>query len=260
MFFSDETVMRYVDGELDDATCAAIEDAQGSDADLAARIEAFARTKLEARRAMAPLLDEPVPEALRASVEAMVAKHQPAEQTVKPTTHGAGSARRVLVPANDWRRLAAAACVAGVLGGLAGYGAGSMPRPHQTGLQVAGVDPAALAAALSTTPSGEDSTVGSGARRFAAVASFYDSRNTLCREFKLDLGNGSELTSVACDEAKGWHLRFAAATPATGSEYAPASSSADALDAYLASIEAGTPLSADAEATALQSLSEQNRE
>lgn len=262
MTFSDDTVMRYVDGELDDATCVAIEDAQASDPDLAARIEAFAQTKLQARRAMQPLLDEPVPEKLRSTVEAMVARQRPISAGPMPTATPRAAAgapgARILVPANDWRRLAAAACIAGVLGGLVGYFAvGSPATPG--GLQVADVDRAALVDALRTTPSGEERSMTGQATRFTAIASFHDARQSLCREFELDMADGSQLTSVACNEENDWRVRFAVNAPGDGAGYAPASS-AEALDAYLTAIEAGAPLSGDDEAQALRALSSNMQE
>ncbi len=72
--FSDETVMRYVDGELDDEASAELEAALATDPDLSRRIELFAETRLAAQDAMRPMLAEPVPETLKSAVETMVAK------------------------------------------------------------------------------------------------------------------------------------------------------------------------------------------
>lgn len=243
--FSDETVMRYVDGELDEETSALLEAELATDADLNRRLEMFAETRLAAQEALRPMLDEPVPEQLRTSVEAMVAKAKgvPASQSAP-----IGKAR-LFSPANDWMRLAAAACIAAVLGVAAGLMLGG--REPASGLRIAGIENEELAAALGSVPSGDGKTLDSGA--FKAIASFRDSQQALCREFELAMANDSRVSSVACVEAGKWKLRFAVNLPGNDQDYAPASSS-EALDAYLAGIDAGAPLSAEEEKAALAGL------
>lgn len=245
--FSDETVMRYVDGELDEETSARLEAELATDADLNRRLEMFAETRLAAQEALRPALDEPVPEQLQASVEAMVAKAKasPADQSVPA---GTGKAR-LFSPANDWMRLAAAACIAAVLGIAAGLMFGD--REPASGLQIAGIEDGPLAAALRSVPSGDEKTLDSGT--FKAIASFKDSQQALCREFELAMANNSRVSSVACVEAGEWKLRFAVNLPGNDQGYAPASSS-EVLDAYLAGIDAGAPLSAAEEKAALDGL------
>ncbi|MGS1097347.1 anti-sigma factor family protein (plasmid) [Aquamicrobium terrae] len=247
--FSDETIMSYVDGELDEATSGEIETALASDAELRARVDLFAQTRLAAREALEPMLDEPVPQNLKALVEAMVARSR--QSVADPVPHSA-TAKRVLVPANDWQRLAAAACIAGLLGVTAGYymADGSM---EPSGLQIAAADPQALFAALRTAPSGEELTLLGSAERFRVIASFHDHQQALCREFELDMADKTKLTSVACDDNGQWRVRFAVNAPEDTASYAPASSG-EALDAYLTAIQAGDPLSADAERQALEKL------
>ena len=243
--FSDETVMRYVDGELDEETSALLEAQLATDADLNRRLEMFAETRLAAQEALRPMLDEPVPEQLQASVEAMVAK---AKGSSAGQSAPIGKAR-LFSPANDWMRLAAAACIAAVLGVAAGLMLGG--REPASGLQIAGIENEELAAALRSVPSGDEKTLDSGA--FKAISSFKDSQQALCREFELAMANDSRVSSVACVEAGKWKLRFAVNLPGNDRDYAPASSS-EALDAYLAGIDAGAPLSATEEKAALDGL------
>ena len=248
--FSDETVMRYVDGELDDETSARVEAALAADPELSRRVEMFAETRLAAQHALAPMLDEPLPAALKDAVEAMVAKAK-AEPGLPPTRHAGSGRPRVFSPANDWIRLAAAACVAGVLGVAVGFMAGGNSEPN--GLRIASVDTKAVTAALQTVPSGSETTLTGEATRFKAIASFRDSQQALCREFEVDMADRSTVTSVACSVGETWVVRFAVSAPAGSDGYAPASSS-EALEAYLAAINAGAPLSEADEKEALQKL------
>lgn len=247
--FSDETVMRYVDGELDDETSALVEAALANDPDLSRRVELFAETRLAAQDAMRPMLDEPVPDALKGAIEAMVAKAK-TEPDRPPVQIGNGRAR-LFSPANDWVRLAAAASVAAVLG----LAAGNMlnGQNESEGLQIADVDRQALSTALRSIPAGSETTLVGDTTRFKAIASFHDSEQNLCREFELDIADRSTLVSVACNEASEWVLRFAVKAPGTDSGYAPASSS-EALEAYLTAISAGQPLSEGEERQALDKL------
>lgn len=253
--FSDETIMSYVDGELDEATSGEIEAALASDAELSARVELFAQTRLTAQNALRPILDEPMPDSLKASVEAMVESARRPAPSQGASSH-AEAARRGLVPANDWWRLAAAACIAGVLGLAGGYMAGGPMADDRTGspgLRIADADPDALSTALRTTPSGEERTLPGSAEHFRVIASFHDHQQSLCREFELDMADKSRLTAVACDDNGRWHVRFAVNTPDATAGYAPASST-EALEAYLTAIQAGAALSADEERQALEKL------
>lgn len=251
--FSDETVMRYVDGELDEETSARLEAALDGDDDLNRRLERFAQTRLAAQQAMRPLLEEEVPTSLKASVEAMVAKakgEQPTVQQPGAAPVGGPASARLLRPANDWWRIAAAACVAGIVGVGIGLMAGGSAPPD--GLRIADIGRDALAAALNSVATGEETTLAGDAARFRAIASFHDSRQSLCREFELDMADGSTVVSVACRDG-GWAVRFAVASAGNEGGYAPASSS-ETLEAYLAAIQAGAPLSQADERAALEKL------
>ena len=249
--FSDETVMRYVDGELDDETSAQVEAALANDPELSRRIELFAETRLAAQEAMRRMLDEPVPDALKGAVEAMVAKAKAAPDPTLATWRVGSGRPHIVSPANDWMRLAAAACIAGVLGVGAGMLVGGETEPG--GLRIANVDADAVATGLRSIPTGSETTLAGAATRFKAIATFRDSRQALCREFELDLADRSTVTSVACSVDGNWVVRFAVNAPAGDDGYAPASSS-EALEAYLAAINAGAPLSETEEKQALDQL------
>ena len=67
MNYDDETLMAYVDGELDAARRAEIAAALARDPGLARRIESQRVLRARVSDAFAPVLEQPVPEALRAA-------------------------------------------------------------------------------------------------------------------------------------------------------------------------------------------------
>jgi hypothetical protein len=146
--------------------------------------------------------------------------------------------------------VAAAACIAGIIGAGAGLMAGGNALPE--GLQIADVGREPLTAALNEVASGDEATLRGESARFRAIASFRDAAQNLCREFELDMASGSTLVSVACRDAD-WVVRFAVTTAGNDGGYAPASSS-EALEAYLTAIQAGSPLSDTEEKAALKKL------
>lgn len=93
-------------------------------------------------------------------------------------------------------------------------------------------------AVLDSLPSGEERS------GVTAVATFQTASGDLCREYEAD-----GMISVACRTDDGWQTRLAVATGGEG--YAPVSG-VEALDAWLAGVEAGDPLDPEAEASALR--------
>jgi anti-sigma factor RsiW len=251
--FSDETLMRFADGELDAETSAEIERAMETDEELVSRVALFIETRQAAKAAMQPLLDEPLPEGLEAAVGRMVAE--------KMSAQNASSASVVAFPrraANERRAsrwlVPAAASLAAVVAGLGGYWLGASGEPTSGGaLPLAAVSSPALAEALATVASGEERQLPVSDQRFRAIATFRDSTQALCREFELDSTDRSTVVSVACRTGADWRVTFAVVAPGGSGGYAPASST-ETLEAYLTAIDAGTPLEAEEEAKALTDL------
>lgn len=239
MTFDDETLVAFVDGELDDATTAAIEAALERDEALAARVEAFLQTRTALAGALKPLIGEPVPDSLKASVERMVGEYRAGGGNVVslPGTAPAHARRRWLLPL--------AASVAVVAAGLGGYVAGLRTAPPAR--QLAAVSEATLQDALTTRPSGTEASAGDANIR--VVSSFRDDQGGLCREFELEAAPAGALISIACRERGRWAVRIAIHAPATDG-YTPAGAQ-ETLDAWLASIGAGAPLSPEEERQAL---------
>ena len=83
------------------------------------------------------------------------------------------------------------------------------------------------------------------------ISSFLTDTGAFCREFEYDRAGGGSIVSVACREDGAWAARFAVVTQdADAPGYAPASALAT-LDAFLATIGAGQPLSTEDEAERL---------
>lgn len=245
--FSDEVLMRFADGELDDATAAELEAALADDDALAERLAVFLDTRMLAKEALQPMLQEPLPPTLRDAVQAMVNAPQP----VKLSPDMTKGPRRSFTPANDWWRMAAAAAIGAVAVGLGSYllNPGPAGEPDVGGLQMAGIDIKTLHGLLDTVAAGGESEFGTD-QRFKAIASFRDNADTLCREFEVGSADKSTVISVACDKGGRWDVRFAVVAPGEATGYAPASSS-EALEAYLAAINAGAALTAEEEKQAL---------
>jgi anti-sigma factor RsiW len=249
--FSDEMLMRFADGELDAEEMELVEKAMEADDELVSRVAMFIETKAHAQAALKPLLDEPVPEALQASVAAMVAakKAKDAEAGAGATVLPFEPRQKNAPPAPRRWTLPLAASIAAVAGGLAGYWAAGGSGPTDRGVSVAGYVDADLGEALASVPASQEIALADGTR-FRAIASFRNDLAELCREFELDTADRSTSVSVACHSDGAWKVSFMVAATGGTDGYAPASST-EALDAYLSAIEAGEPLSPKDEAAAL---------
>ena len=123
----DETLIAYLDSELDSGARREIESWLESDAALRDRVAALAASAEALRAAFEPVLHEPVPERL------LAAARDPASAAVVDfaATQKARASRRLIE--RPWARWAAAAGVAGLLvGGGAGYVAGGRDTATET--------------------------------------------------------------------------------------------------------------------------------
>ncbi len=241
-YFDDETLMAFADGELDEATSLRVEAALDHDEALAARLAVFLDTRLAVASAVKPLIDEPVPEALADSVRRVVQEAEAAKVATgeKNVLAFPGRETRQQVERRQWL-LPIAASILAVITGVGGFVAG------RSGLQPGNSLDTALFAALDAQPSGSEVAL-TDTQTLHIVATFTDGRGELCREY--DLRRAQEnTTTVACRANGAWVTRLALTSPRTEG-YVPASSQ-DMVDAYLTTIEAGEPLAADAEKSAL---------
>lgn len=242
-YFDDETLMAFADGELDEATSLRLEKALESDEALAERLAVFLDTRMALAATMKPLIDEPVPDALAASVRRMV------EDSKSGNSDAAGSKivafrRRekpeILRLRQSWLAPIAAsvlAVVAGAGGFVVGRGSVGFGAPAERELY----------AALDRQPSGRDIELGQSAV-LRIVSSFVDGQGEFCREYELKRQQES-MTTVACRMDGTWTTRLTLLSP-RAEGYVPVSSQ-ETIDAYLASIEAAPPLSAEEEQRSL---------
>lgn len=234
--FDDEELMAFADGAIEEPRFSDIAAAIEADPELARRLELLVAGGEAARAVYGPLADRPVPDRLRRSVETAIA----AVETTKVVPFRRPHSR----PA--WQAAAIAASVALVLAAPAGY---FFARTAED-LSIAVGQPLApaLVAQLEAVPAGGEAALGAATLR--PIATFTDAGRNLCREFELD----REVTTVAvaCRSGDSWQVAIAINAPPADDGYAPASSLA-ALDAFLDSIGAGPPMSAEEEQQSLSS-------
>jgi anti-sigma factor RsiW len=248
MGITDEMLMAYADGQLAAAEAADVERALAEDESLAAKVAMLADARMAVKRSYGAAA--PVPAALEAQVRAMVEADAARRQAPVASNVVDLAQRRRVVP--FWQ-LPLAAGLALAVGAGSVWLASQQDSGGAGGLQVAGLTDPAIIQALGTLPSGEAVDLGNGAR-LAAVSTFRDEADRLCREFEHGRPDGDTVVAVACRDEAVWGVRFAIAAGAADSDsYAPASS-LETLDAYLMATGAGAPLSAEDEAAALQAL------
>src|SRR5262249_54563668 len=116
------------------------------------------------------------------------------------------------------------------------------------GVEVGKLASASLVASLANVPTG--SVDESGGTSFRAISSFKSAEGTLCREFSFTDAAGDR-HAIPRRQPAGWAGPFALFEPrGRNDEYGPGDGN-DLVNAYLTRIGAGAPLSARAEAEAL---------
>ncbi|MCZ7465635.1 hypothetical protein [Rhizobium rhizogenes] len=234
--FDDETLMAFADGELDEATSLRLETALETDEALAERLAVFLDTRTALASAIKPLIDEPVPDALAASVRRMVEAAEANNADIEGAKVIAFRGREkpeISRLSSRWL-MPVAASVLAIITGVGGFVAG------RSGLESGASVNDALSAALDRQPSGGDIAVGQS-EVLRIVSSFVDGRGAFCREYELKRQEENTL-AVACRSDGTWVTRLALSSPKADG-YVPASSQ-ETIDTYLTSIEAGGPLSA----------------
>jgi hypothetical protein len=200
------------------------------------------------RQAVGPLVEEPVPAALRQAIEARIAaaaaQSRPAGNVVEFPARG-----RLRLSVRPWA-IPLAASLALLIAGSAGYlaGRGGNATRDVAQIVIGGRLEAAVGTVLDTARSGTETTIEGG--RMRLIASLRASDGTLCREFEIDGRAGGTVIGLACRDNGNWLPRVAVAASQTDQGYAPASSM-PAIDAYLDAIGAGGHLSPEDEQAAL---------
>ncbi|MFN3718318.1 MAG: hypothetical protein ACK4UW_05360 [Rhizobium rhizophilum] len=250
----DEMLMAFADGELAPAEENEIGAALAEDEALAERLAVFMDTRESLAETMKPLIDEPVPEALQASLASAIAAARE-KQTAPPEADETVVAFRQRAPSplvtrstgssmsSPWA-MALAASFVGIVVGLGGFllGQSSAIAPEAPSV--------AVNEALETLPSGGDRAL-SDAESLHMIASFRDAEGHLCREYERKAAD-AVTTAVACHGPAGWQTRIALTNP-VAEGYVPASTT-DTLDAFLSGIGAGAPLSPQEETADIEAL------
>lgn len=226
MSFDSATVAAFVDGELDDLTARRIERAAESDAALAAEIAQHRALKDRLAAHYAPVVDEALPDRLRALLAA-------GDAMVDTSLAARREARQAQFNAVHWGAVAAALVLGIAIGTRPWMPAASVATSEGT-LVAAGP----LAEAL-------DTQLASNQPAKAGVRiglSFRDGRGRYCRSFESEAVDG-----IGCRDESGWRLERTQQGRG-GSDYRQASSGE--LAAAAAAMMAGEPLDAAGERAA----------
>lgn len=248
--FDDETLSRYIDGELDEDTGAEVRDAIACDPDLAERAEAFRRVDSLARAYVSAIDDVPLP----AQVRALIDEQTP---TKRAGTPGQGPPRRQRLI----RGRVPAALAAGTIIALALSIAWRATQPPEN--QVLTLSEGSLSGQPGLSRMLERSIGGSpvfldGGKTTARVlATFVSHASEVCREFEL-AGTRLSRQAVACRTPSGlgnWSIvAVGPVRTAEGQGYVPASGASD--DRYSDLVDAliaDGPFGRDAEQSLLES-------
>jgi hypothetical protein len=246
--WDDAQIHAYVDGALDAPAAARLEADSRGNALLAARIARQRELRRQLRAAFDPVLDEPVPERLRAAIAAPSAavvdrdvadlSQVRARRRVDPAT------RRWALP--EWSAIAATLVFGTLLGSMLFRTPGGMPLETVQGRLVAS---GALDAALSTQASGA-ATQGADMR---VGLSFRVADGSYCRTFSLRGGSG-----FACRRQDHWAVQMledSGTGPATtGGDFRQAASAlSPAMLAAIGALGAGDALTPEQEQALLRS-------
>lgn len=239
MSFSDEIVMAYVDGELDESVRAAVDAALATDPELAQRIARQRTLRERLRREFDPVLQEQIPERLLAAAQSRSARARPAGAIPlrqRPTR---------LWSWPQWSAMAASLIIGVLIAPLLWRRPVETPLGMRDGQLLA---TGTLARALSEQLA---SNQAAGAPVHIGV-SFLSRDGSYCRTFVLH--EKSALAGLACYQQGGWRLQAAAATAdlssAPGGYQTAASSLPSAIEQVVSQLIVGEPLDASAETAA----------
>ncbi|MBM6581943.1 hypothetical protein ILT44_17225 [Microvirga sp. BT689] len=241
LHLTDEILMAFADGELDESVAAAVAQVMAQDPSVARRIVDFQQSRRLSRSAFESSLSSKVPIELQAAISARIEAHEGVNSAGKVDLHEVRRTR--LIRSFPLMRMALAACLAGIAVAT-GYFFGR--QVDREASQIAQLEDPLIRRELSRLESGRDLELPMG--RFRVISSYQLANGALCREFELKSASRSA-GAVAC-RANEWNVTFAVSNPAKSADYTP-SSGGDLMDSYLQNLGAGQPLEEKAEARAL---------
>ncbi len=268
---SDEVLMSYADGALDDVERRRVDIYLKGSADGRARLEAFVRTAAILRREFAPVLHWPVPDALVDAIHDAPIAAAPAA--------GRMAFEAAASQPSLWSRLnglfssslpfglVATACSAALLiGGIAGWSLKAPSQETSEGALVAMhagrfVAAEGLSKVLDAQPSKAAATIGLGGQSLSItpVMTFATADNRFCRQYDVAVENGTRAAGLACrTPGAPWtieaHSILAKATAADGGLSRPAgANTSPAIDAAAEALIDGPALTLDREAALIAS-------
>lgn len=259
----DETLMAYVDGELDRQRMTEVEALLTEDAEARATVRMFQDSASTLRAAFDDILREPAPPRLLAAINASATQKV---SNMRPTR------RRSLRRFSPQTRWAQAAAVALIIGAGAGYltaqwQSGGLRQP----IMATATDPL-LNTALETTASGapfawQEPTTGVIRREILPLLTFRDEKGRFCREFESSLTapDGQQVNyGVACRTQGVWQPMALMARQliaptlhgdpaADHSQYVPAmGSDVASFDTIIQQLMTGEPLSPEEETALIE--------
>ena len=228
---TDEMLVAYADGELNDAERRMVESALPTDSDLRNRVHQFETTRRLLRTHLRSITTEPAPDHLVRLVLSNGTNPQ-----ARARSRGFG---RLAMPA-------AAALFGIAIGSVVSWLATTATTSPPEELILAKSVQRTLSQALTDQPDGArlswDDPEGGQRGDIALKASFRTSAG-YCRTYEVaPSGTAVSVSGVACRTEGGWQTRVAVAGPATN-EFSPASGATKPIDAFLDNIDAEDPLS-----------------
>jgi anti-sigma factor RsiW len=230
--FSDEILMAYADGELDEVTRHAVEEAMRKDAALARRVaqhramrnDVFAAYAPAAEEAVPPRLSQPLRQATVVSLDSVRARREAEQQAARKASRA---------PRWSWPE----------------WGAMAAMLPIEHGETVASRDGVLVAQGRLATALDQQLAGSGGPVRIGT--SFLAQDNSYCRSFT----TAQEVSGLACKQGGAWKVQLALQSQGKGQqgEYRQAAAEMptqvlDAIDQRIA----GQPLDAKAEQEAVQ--------
>jgi anti-sigma factor RsiW len=248
MTISDETLMAFADGELDDAARAAVELALRTDPQLAKRVAEHRALRQRIQAAYSAELSEPVPERLLSAAKRRadasgtnVVNLQDARDAMARDTARAR-------PLKTWWRPAGSIAASLIIGLGLGYGRWHQSAPLTRNAGGALVASGQLAQGLSQQLAAD----GSAAAAVQIGISFLARSGDYCRTFVLS--GAISPAGVACHHGQEWQIltlsQSAAGGSATAGYRTAASEMSPAILQAVQELISGEPLDATAEAAA----------
>jgi hypothetical protein len=238
MTLSKETLMAFVDGELDAEDARRVETAIAEDPALAAYVEEQKALRSHLDRVFVEAITAPVP----AHLERMILE-TPIAQRASARAQSGWFARLTGGKPLAWTLIPAGALAAGIAIGLVvGNAGGEGPIGNRNGVLVAETG---LAQALSTQLASEQTE----AATTRIGVSFRTKGGDYCRSFTSNAGGSAALAGIACRSANDWRIAALETVPAANAvTFQPAAASMpEGVRSAITGMIAGAPLDATAE-------------